>query len=658
MVPRASSRRLVAFAWRHRLWTALAALLLVVVTGALVDLLRVRNEVDAGRRTLTALSADQLNRDLLPTVDEAADHLDRADRIADRSPFLKVVGAVPGVRGQIDGLRHLTGAAEALGDSARAAAVAIHPEVQRAGREPEARLRLLERLAEELDRVEADAAAIDLGPRLRGPLGSARAELVAELDRLPERISDAQTRLAVLERVLRGPTRYLVLAGNNAEMRGGAGMPLSGGVLTIEDGDLEFGDFVPTANRWAGAIDRSLVPKAYARTYRQFRMGQSWLQTAVSPNYPVIGPLYDAMSSEFPRFGPVDGVVVVDTVTLRHLLNVIGPVEVGGTRYTAANVEQQLLNESYLQFGRGGDDRSERQDQQGAVATAIFEALKSRDADLGSVSRAMRRAAGGRHLLAYAEDDTVQEMFSEIGATGALHPAGLMVTVQNIAADKLDWYIDPSVTIRSTRDERTGIWRVRLTVAVPNPTREGDTAGVESFKKGFAPGVHRAMVGVYLPRAAFEIRAVGGEVTEAGADPPMWMVAQRVFIDEGEARDVAFEFSLPPDHGGFLLLPSARVRPVAYRVNGTETDDAIVRPVRFPRPTSDAGRSSTAAAAALAGLGAAALLVAAHRREGRLAAGAGVAATALDRRLPTVGLLLYLAAGLTLIAAGLLEGLG
>jgi hypothetical protein len=657
VVPRASSR-LVAFAWRHRAWAALAGLLLVFVTGALVDLLRVRAEVDEGRRALAGLSAEHLNRELLPRVDAAADHLTRADRIADRSPFLSLLGAVPGVGGQVDGLRTLTEAAEDLGDSARQAAVAIDPDVQRAGREPRARLRLIDRLATELRRVEADAAAIDLGPALRGPLGTARAELRAELDRLPARIDEAQTRLAALERVLRGPTRYLVLAGNNAEMRGGSGMPLSGGVLTIEDGDLEFGDFVPTANRWAGPIDRSLVPDEYQRTYRQFRMGQSWLQTAVSPNYPVIGPVYDAMSSEFPRFGPVDGVIVVDTVTLRHLLQVIGPVEVDGTRYTAATVERQLLNESYLRVGRESADRVARQDQQGLVATAIFDALKARDVDLASLSSAMRRSAAGRHLLAFAEDRTVQEMFTELGAAGALHPDGLMVTVQNIAADKLDWYIDPAVSIRSTQERSTGIWRVRLTVTIPNPTREGDTAGVESYKPDYEPGVHRAMVAVYLPRAAFDIRAVGGEVTEAGADPPMWMVAQRVFIEEGDERAVTFGFALPPERGGFLLLPSARVRPVSYTIDGVATDDAVRRAIGFRRPSTDEGRWASGSAAALAVLGAALLVVSARRREVGAAARPLPAASARDDRMRAVGLLLYLAAGLLLVAAGLIDGLG
>ena len=659
MVPRASSR---AWRWaRRRPWLAggllVVALLLV---GVVVDLWRVRAEIDAGRRSLSDLSVEQLDRDLVVTIDAATAHLERADRIADRSPFLAVAGLVPGPRSQLDGLRTLTEAVADLGASAREAAGAIDVDLAAAGDEPAARLRLLDTIADQLDRIEDDAGTIDLPEEgsLPGPLGSARDDLRAELDRLPERFTEARTRVRAVARVLEGPTRYLVLAANNAEMRGGAGMPLSGGVLTIEDGDLEFGEFSPIANRFAGPIDPELVPAEYADTYRQFRVGQSWLQTAVSPNYATLGPIYDAMSSAFEDFGAVDGVLVVDTVTLRHLLSVIGPVEVGGFEFTAANVEQRLLNENYLRFDRSADDRGVRHDEQGEVATEIFEALTSRDVSLGAVSVALRDAAAGRHLLAYAEDDVVQEVFADITATGELYPPSLMVTVQNISADKLDWYIDPTVTIRAVPVTGSGEWNVRLTVEVPNPVRPGDTPGVESYIEGYDDGVHRALVALYLPEAASDIRSLDLEFTEAGADPPLWMVAKRIFIDEGETKRVAVEFTLPPEHAGVVLMPSARVRPMAVTVNGYETDDAIPRFLGFAAPVDESSRAAAPVIAALLALaGVATLLLAATRRRRPSGARALVAPSLVDLRLPVLGLVLLAAAGATLVVFAAVDAL-
>jgi hypothetical protein len=656
IVPRASSRRLIAAARRHPWRAGVAAVALVLVGGVVVDLLRIRSHIGSGRDTLTALSADQLNRELVPTVRGAAGELERADTIADRSPFLAVVGVLPGARGQVEGLRSLTEAATDLGRAARRAADAVGADLDEAGSEPEARVRLLDTIRAELDRVEADATSIDLGPRLIGPIGSARAELQRELDDLPDRFAEARTRLRALSRVLRGPTRYLVLAANNAEMRGGAGMPLSAGVLTINDGDLEFGEFEQIANRWPRPIERGLVPDEYATTYHQFRMGESWLQTAVSPNFEAIGPVYDAMSAGFPGFGQVDGVLEVDVVTLRHLLAAIGPVEVDGVRYTSKNVQRRLLNLSYLELGRSTEDREVRHDAQGEVASRIFEAMKSRDVDLAALSRALRTAAAGRHLLAYADDPDIQAMFEDLHADGSLPADGLMVTVQNIAASKLDFYINPTVSMRSGRQAGSGAWDVRLTVRIPNPQRSGDTGGVESYKEGYPPGVHRAMVAVYLPAAAYDIRVVGGEVSEAGPDPPLQMIARRVFIDEGAERYVAFDFTLPPDHEELQLLPSARVRPVMYTVDGAEADDSRIRVVRLGVRVDELA-APTAAAAVLAALGAVALVWSTHAQVRRTRHRPLVAARVRDQRVARIGLLLYLAAAVALVAQSLIDAI-
>ncbi|MFL6205859.1 MAG: DUF4012 domain-containing protein [Acidimicrobiales bacterium] len=650
-MPRASSRAATLWARRHPVLAGGIVVGGVLLTGLLVDLWRVRAEVDAGRTALSSLSVEQLDGDLVATIGSATAHLDRADRIADRSPFLSVLGMVPGARGQVDGLRTLTEAASQLGASARQAASAIDVDLDAAGHEPAARLRLLDTIAHELDRIQADAGRIDLAEdhELAGPLGDARAELRAELDRLPKRFGDARTRVRALKRVLDGPTRYLVLAANNAEMRGGAGMPLSGGVLTIRDGDLDFGEFESIANRWAGPIDRGLVPVEYARTYRQFRVGQSWLQTAVSPNYPAIAPIYDAMSSAFPSFGSVDGVVVVDTVTLRHLLAVIGPVKVEGETYTPDNVEQRLLNESYLHFDTSGAQREERRDQQGAVATEIFDALKSRDVGIAALATAIQDSAAGRHLLAYAEDTEVQAMFDDVGASGKLFRAGLMVTVQNIAADKLDWYIDPSVTIRTVPVTGSHAYKVRLSVRIPNPEREGDTSGVESYKDGYKQGIHRALVAVYLPEAAYDIHSLDLDFSETGSDPPLQMVGKRVFVEEGASRTLAIEFQLPADHPGVLLLPSGRVRPMRVTVNGMVTDDARARPLLFLDPPGDDGLAPGPVIAALLALAGAATLLPATRRGRQRRERPLVAASALEQRLPSLGILLVAAAAATLL---------
>ena len=50
-----------------------------------------------------------------------------------------------------------------------------------------------------------------------------------------------------------------------------------------------------------------------------------------------------------------------------------------GQKYTADNVEQQVLNENYLRFATIEGDRTKRVELQSALAKAIFEAVMARN---------------------------------------------------------------------------------------------------------------------------------------------------------------------------------------------------------------------------------------------------------------------------------------
>ena len=102
----------------------------------------------------------------------------------------------------------------------------------------------------ELDRVEAVAGEVEVGAggTLFGPLASARNTVVDGLDQIPGRLDDLRTSVGALRRLLAGPTDYLIVVGNNAEMRAGAGMPLQAGVATITNGDIAVSDFKSTVS--------------------------------------------------------------------------------------------------------------------------------------------------------------------------------------------------------------------------------------------------------------------------------------------------------------------------------------------------------------------------------------------------------------------------
>jgi hypothetical protein len=650
--------RFLRFWGRHRIAAVIVALLLVLAVGSVVDLLRMRSDLERGREALSGLELDNLDEGLVPTVERAAAEIRSADDIADDSPFLKVLGVVPGIRHQVHAVRDMTEIADALGGEGVRSAHTIDAVLQQAGGDPAKRVTLLDTVLDELDRIEDVVADLDEpgGGSLVRPLASARRQLVDELDRAPERLDEARFYVEGLRRLLIGPSRYLVLAANNAEMRGGAGMPLSGGVASIANGDIEFGEFKQLAYQRVGTPPVT-YPKSWESTYYRWRFGRSFPETAVSPNFPITGPMYEVMGESL-GFGRVDGVLEVDAVALRKLLEVIGPVELEGTTYDASNVERQILNQTYVDFSTI-DVREDRVSLQANLAKAIFEAFRARDVPIADLAFALREAARGRHLLARSDDPAVQELWESVSADGSLLPQGLMVAVENIGGNKLDWFVQPSVVV-NVLPEITGGWKARITVAVENPVPPPDQTSpyVQGDIEGRPQrgGTHHALVAVYMPRAATGIRSLDVPFTEQGRDPPLVMAAKRVDIPRGETVRFAMEFSLPPDWFGAVILPSGRVRPVQYTVNGQVVTDAQAVPVFWvqpPEPEDTPGAVGVAGALALAG--ALAVLYGVRTRFRVAIERPMRPMPELALRAPAFGLMLFLAAIGTLVAGALIS---
>lgn len=651
-------RGLLAWPLRTKVLVAVGAVGLVLVVGAVVDVVRLRGHLYQGRDALTSVGLDSLDTGLVPTMDAAADEMAAARSIAHDSPFLSILGVLPGVGSQVGALRDLTEVADQLGSEARTTAATINVDLDAAGKDASERVTLLDTVLSELDRIEAIIDDIDLGADgwLLPPLADARTDVAEKLDEVPGRLAEARTYAGGIRQLLAGPTRYFVMAGNNAEMRAGAGMPLSGGVVTIENGDIEFGAFQPLAYKRFGSPPVE-YPKGWDATYRRWLFGRSFPQTAVSPNFRITGPMYGIMAEAL-GFGPVDGVIQVDAVALAYLLLAIGPVEMDGVTYDAYNVAEKLLNESYLSYATL-DERSDRLDLQSKLAAAIFEAFKVREVPVTSLASAMQDAAVGRHLLASSKDSRVQNLWESAGADGAIPDDGLMVTVQNLGGTKLDWFVQPSTTLNMVRSI-DGSWKARLTVAVKNPVPPPDktNAYIEGSFSYDKKGTHSAMVAVYLPKAAYSVRSIDFETSDLGSDPPLQMIATRIQVPRGETVRTGYEFRLPADVDTATLLPSGRVWAMPVTVNDRYYDDLANRTISWSEDTDGGtathGASSVAAALALAG--ALTVMVTVRARMKVAAVRPMRALGVFAQNAPSLAALLYLAAAAMLLAGALISG--
>ena len=371
-----------------------------------------------------------------------------------------------------------------------------------------------------------------------------------------------------------GPRRYLIAAANTAEMRGTGGMILSYGVLSSNAGKFTLDRFGPIDDLKLATAVKAPGPADYLTRFAPLGPSLLWRNVNLAADFTVVAPIMEQMFTQATGQS-VDGVIQIDPAGLAGVLRAIGPVSVPQLGdVTADNVVSLTLNQAYTAF----PDRPVRQEFLGAVAEEVFRRLVS--GDFGSVrllARSLADAATSRHLVFYSSRPDAQRAAALFDATGQLPPEDTdyaELTVQNLSANKLDYYLDSSLKLTGTRPAgRLGHLRaeINLTNTAPVGGRPPYVFGPNA--PGFAAGDYHALVELYLPTGAFP-KGVGGDATSpapfAAGEDQRSLVAFGIVVPAGQSRHVTIDIVVPPRPPGrdpWVLVPAPRVRPTAMTID-------------------------------------------------------------------------------------------
>jgi hypothetical protein len=552
---------------RILLGLGLVAALWLLVT--VVMLFQARRSIDAGVQRLEEARelvspGDLVRGEGREAIRAARRDFERARDLAG-SPLLAPLEAVPVLGQQVRSVDAQTAAAADIVRIGEAAVTDAEREFQvRPATGPE-RVALLEEVGRIAARAEKRLRSVDLGPDffLVGPVGDARAEFADKLQEVRASLADSQAAAAGLTKFLRGPGRYLVLAANNAEMRAGSGMWLSAGVLTVEGGGFELGEMRPTGDLLvpAGAVP---VAGDLAARWGFLDPTHDFRNLAATPRFDATAPLaadmWAALTGE-----TVQGVLVLDPLTLRALLAAQGPIDAAGRTLDADNVLQYVFLEQYREASLADPTQQARRDRLGEIARAAVDAFEDRDWEPADLADELASAGQGRHVLAWSRDPVEQRGWEAAGVAGALRPDSLLVSLMNIGGNKLDQFvtIDGVVTAR----DRGGGREVTVRLEIGNEAPLGEPGYVIGpFPgTGLAAGEYRGILAVDVPGAARDARIDGADLVAAGPDGPDRVVATVVRIAAGERSARTVRFRLPGGAGGMRVEPSAREPGIRWR---------------------------------------------------------------------------------------------
>ena len=547
-------------------WFALAALgatggLLLLAGPALIAIAEAegpaRQGADLTKRALASVAQGE-SSSAAADFHRASVLFRRARNLLD-GPLVSMGLAVPGLASNVDASRTLISSGERLND-AGARLIAISEASQVRVRDGSIALDALRRLEPAL----AEAAAVLRTsrdrvrrvdqPYLLPPLQRAVDEFSVRLTRETEAAERAAEAARLLPSILGAdrPRRYFLAFQNNAELRGTGGFIGNWGELTAESGRVRLTRFgrLQELNE-GGRRPRVLsVSPDFLDRYEGFDVTGAWQQVNVSPDFPTTARI---ISELYPQSGgqPVDGVIAIDPPGLASLLELTGPVQAPGWHepVTAANVVDITLRGAYERY----PVQEERVEFLGTVSRLVFEAFTK--ADLGNpanIARSLSKATRTDHLLVYLQGEEQQALVRKLGADGAV-PAvegdALMVVNQNIAANKVDFYLQRRlryvVTLDPAKAPATLTGRLELVLENEAPSRGLPNAVIGPYDDRFAPGENRTYVSVYTPFS-------GRSVTVDGR--PVALVTHR------ELDRLA--------HSVILSIPALSTQTVALEVGG------------------------------------------------------------------------------------------
>jgi UDP-N-acetylmuramyl pentapeptide phosphotransferase/UDP-N-acetylglucosamine-1-phosphate transferase len=493
------------------------ALIAVASVPAVVAALQARRAVD-NARVLVEQALDAARAGDATTARtrfaQAAEEFEDARRKLD-NPVVSMGLAIPVVGPNVRAARDVARVGVDLSRSGEQTAANVDPdrlrvvdgtvplaEVQRVTPELERGAHQLERAVRRLDRIDHTF----LLPPVRDGLRKVSQQLTNASDEADNSVAAARLAPAILGGG--GTRRYFLAVQNSAEQRATGGFIGNWGILIAEGGKvrLDHLERISVLNPGPGA-DRTLsAPEDYLRRYQRFQPASVWQNINMSPDFPTVAQV---MADQYRQAGgePVDGFLAVDPDGLAALLRLTGPVSVAGwpDLLTADNVVPVTLSDAYTRFAA----TPERTEFLGDVAdTVVDRATHVQLGNPANIARVLGRAARAGHLILDFTRPDEERLAQKLGVAGNVPPVhgdSLLVTTQNAAGNKIDYYLRRHLTyavrVDPGSDGREARLRGRLEARLDNtaPPTGLPPIVIGPYDSRFVAGENRSYVSVYTP---------------------------------------------------------------------------------------------------------------------------------------------------------------
>lgn len=363
-------------------------------------------------------------------------------------------------------------------------------------------------------------------PQVADPIRSATDQLKVASQTMETAASAVQLLPTMLG--VDGPRTYLVLVQNSAETRATGGIPGALATLDVDRGRISLGE--QSSAGALGAYTPSIdVDPEQVSLYTE-RLGTQMQNVNLTPDFPTSAKIAKLMWEKRNPADTLDGVLAMDPMVLRHLLEATGPVHLSDPGILQAiektnlpsslateNVVRTLLVDVYREI----ESPTAQDAYFAAVASQVFSAFSDGQGEGHQFLKAISNSALENRLYLWSSHAEEQDLLARTTLGGSIAGpaaggASFGVFFNDGTGAKMDYYVTRTVQlIQGCPAGGYGEYTVRVTASNNAPTDAAVSLPDYVTGKGIfgvSPGTVRTNYIIYGPTQSFvDSAAIDGE---------------------------------------------------------------------------------------------------------------------------------------------------
>lgn len=373
------------------------------------------------------------------------------------------------------------------------------------------------------------------------------------VDQMESFIVDFRPLVQVLPEIMgqNGERKYLILFQNDKELRPTGGFITAYAIFRVNKGVI-----ASEGSEDIYRLDDTLLKKIPApEIIKKYLPGVSILNlrdSNLSPDFKKSMETFKELFDSTTANKKVDGIFALDTHFVLSLLEVLGPIDAYGTKFTKDIIEICNCPQIIYELERYADEpkayeRGSRKDIIGVLMQQMMDkAFKAPKSSWPKLVETGINNLREKHLLLYFLDQPNQEAVEKINFAGRLYNYDgdyLHINEANYAGAKSNLYVQEKVK-QVIKKDKEGIAK-KVTIEYKYPRRM-DNCSLERKGGLCLAGIYRDFIRIYVPKGSKLVKSTGTNVAITASEDLEKTVFEGFFElrPEGTAK-VELEYTVP-----------------------------------------------------------------------------------------------------------------